>query len=317
MGRVGMGFTRFLLKNVWKLCRKEDEKRISRQLPVPGARYESDITYKANASAMQQLNLYYPKDYNCEKDGKLPTVIDIHGGGWMHGDKELNQRYCEYIASMGHCVMGMSYTLLPNTDLQGMVHDIFDSLHWLENHGEMRGFDLSKVLLTGDSAGGHLTSLVICIQQSEKLQKIYGVTPVQFEFSAAAICNGVCEMHDIYSFTKRLSNNLDKEMNRMFLGKAGKKAMWKDYMSFSQVVSEVEKLPPILVVSSESDPFYEQTQWLIENLKKYQYQYETLIWKKADGVHLGHVFQVAHWEWAESKITNNKMLKFFQRIIEG
>ena len=102
----------------------------------------------------------------------------------------------------------------------------------------------------------------------------------------------------------------------MFLGKAGKKAAWKDYMSFSQVVAEVEKLPPILVVSSETDPFYEQTKWLIQNLQKHNCEYETLIWKKEDGVHLGHVFQVAHWEWQESKITNNKMLEFFQRIIK-
>lgn len=309
-----MGVTKFLLKNIWKLCRKADEERISRQMPVSGARCESDIDYKENSGTMQKLNLYYPKDYDYEKDGKLPTIIDIHGGGWMYGDKELNQRYCEYLASMGYAVMGMSYTLLPNTDLQGMIADIFESIHWLERHGEMRGFDLSKVFLTGDSAGGHLTSLVICIQQSEKLQKIYEVTPVSFDFKAAAICNGVCEMHDIYSFIKGLDKRLDKEMNRMFLGKAGKRAGWKDYMSFSQVLSEVEKLPPVFVISSESDPFYEQTKWLLENLQKHNCKFEKIIWKKEDGVHLGHVFQVAHWEWAESKMTNNRMLEFFQRI---
>lgn len=312
-----MGITKFLLKNIWKLCKKADDERISRQMPVSGARWESDITYKENSGAMQNLNLYYPKNYDYEKDGKLPVIIDIHGGGWMHGDKELNQHYCEYLASLGNCVMGMSYRLLPNTDLQGMIQDIFESIHWLEQHGEMRGFDLSKVLLTGDSAGGHLTSLVLCIQQSEKLQKIYGVTPVRFDFSAAAICNGVCEMHNIYCFTKGLCKKLDREMNRMFLGKSGKRAAWKDYMSFSQVISEAEKLPPVLVISSESDPLYEQTQWLVDNLKKHNCEYETLIWKKEDGVHLGHVFQVAHWEWAESKITNNKMLEFFQRMVEG
>ena len=311
-----MGFTKLLLTNIWKLCKKADLERIGRQMPVSGVYYESDIAYIENGTNLQQLNLCYPKGHDFGKDGMLPTVIDIHGGGWMHGDKDLNQRYCEYLASQGYCVMNMSYTLLPKTDLRGMVQDIFASMHWLERYGEKRGFDLSKVLVTGDSAGGHLTSLVICIQQSEKLQKIYGVTPVSFDFSAAAICNGVCEMHDIYAFIENLNKSLDKAMNKMFLGKAGKKAPWKDYMSFSQAVAEVEKLPPILVVSSETDPFYEQTKWLIQNLQKHNCKYETLIWKKEDGVHLGHVFQVAHWEWQESKITNNKMLEFFQRVIE-
>lgn len=300
----------------WKLAKQADKERIDRQMPVPGVRYESDIPYTHDAEAMHQLNLYYPENYDCEKDGKLPTIIDIHGGGWMHGDKELNQRYCQYLASQGYCVMGMSYTLLPNTDLQGIIQDVFDSIHWLERYGEMRGFDMSKVLLTGDSAGGHLTSLVICIQQSEKLQKIYGVTPFKFDFSAVAICNGVCEMHDIFAFMGDSSKALDKEMHKMFLGKAGDKAVWKDYMSFSNVVTEAAKLPPIMVISSETDPFYEQTQWLIEILKKHDCQFETLIWKKEDGGHLGHVFQVAHWEWIESKKTNNKMLEFFQRVSE-
>ena len=311
-----MGATRLLLKNIWKLCKKGDDERLRKQMSVSGIRYESDITYIDDSNTMHQLNLYYPKNYDCEKDGTLPTVIDIHGGGWMHGDKELNQRYCEYLALQGYCVMGMSYTLLPNTDLRGMIQDIFASIHWLEKHGAIRGFDLSKVLLTGDSAGGHLTSLVLCIQQSAKLQKIYDVKPFKFKFTAAAICNGVCEMHDIYSFVPKLSKSVDKEMSKMYLGKAGKKAPWKDYMSFSQVVKETSDLPPIMVISSESDPFYEQTQWLINTLKKYECQFETLIWKKEDGVHLGHVFQVAHWEWMESKITNDKMLDFFRRMTE-
>lgn len=151
----------------------------------------------------------------------------------MYGDKELNQRYCEYIASQGYCVMGMTYTLLPKTDLQGIVKEIFTSMHWLERHGEIRGFDLSKVLLTGDSAGGHLTSLIICIQQTEKLQKIYGVTPLKFNFSAAAICNGVCELHDIYAFAGKVSKCIDKEMNKMFLGKEVKERYWQDFVSIS------------------------------------------------------------------------------------
>lgn len=311
-----MGVVRFLLKNIWKLCKKGDDERIRRQMPVSGARCESDIAYVENATTMQQLNLYYPENYDYEKDGKLPTIIDIHGGGWMYGDKELNQRYCEYLASQGYCVMGMTYTLLPKTDLKGMVQDIFASIHWLERHGEIRGFDLSKVLLTGDSAGGHLTSLVICIQQSEKLQKIYEVTPLGFDFSAAAICNGVCELHDIYAFTGGMSKSLDRTMTKMYLGKDGNRAPWKKYMSFSQVVSEVEKLPPIMVISSETDPFFEQTQWLLKNLNQHDCEFETLIWKKEDGAHLGHVFQVAHWEWVESKATNNKMLDFFRRAVE-
>ena len=310
-----MALTRIALQQIWKLAKKGDDERIAVQMPVPGTRSETGIEYLGDAEPMHRLNLYYPAAFDPAKDALLPTIIDIHGGGLMYGDKELNRRYCEYLASQGFCVMGMSYRLLPKTDLRGMVQDVFASIHWLEQFGPMRGCDLCRVLLTGDSAGGHLTSLVLCIQQSPTLQQKYGVAPFGFSFAAAAISNGVCEMHDYYSFVGKLSATVDREMHKMLLGKAGEKAAWNHAMSFSEVVAQASGLPPILVIGSENDPFYQQTQWLLENLSKHKLAYETLIWKKEDGPHLGHVFQISHWEWPESKRTNDKMIQFFREMM--
>ena len=38
-----------------------------------------------------------------------------------------------------------------------------------------------------------------------------------------------------------------------------------------------------------------------------------MIWKKEDGVHLMHVFNVDCWSWYESKVTNRKMLEYFRK----
>lgn len=305
-----MGFTRFLLQNIWGLAEKQDKKRLASIKSLPGVRCVKDIVYLNDSDPMHQLNLYWPEG----ETGNIPTIIDIHGGGWMYGDKDLNRPYCECLASKGFRVMGMSYRLLPNTDLQGMVQDIFASIHYLEDHAVEYGFDLGNVLLTGDSAGGHLTSLVMCIQQSEKLQKIYGVKPFGFNFTAAAICNGVCEMHDIYAFTGPLCRGSDKEMKKMLLGRQGTNAPWNGYMNFSQVIGEAKPLP-LMVISSESDPFYVHIQWLLETLRQKCWSCETVIWKKEDGKHLGHVFQIANPDWEESKVTNDKMLDFFREAI--
>lgn len=305
-----MGSSKFLLQKIWGLAEKQDKKRLADIKSLPGIRCEKDIAYSNDGDPMHQLNLYWPED----AEDKIPTIIDIHGGGWMYGDKDLNRPYCEYLASKGFRVMGMSYRLLPHTDLQGIIQDIFASIHWLEAHAQEYGFDLGNVLLTGDSAGGHLTSLVMCIQQSEHLQEIYGVKPFGFELTAAAICNGVCEMHDIYAFTGFLCKGIDKKMQKMLLGNRGVHAPWNGYMNFSQVIEKAKSLP-LMVISSESDPFYIHIQWLLDILKKNQWPCETVIWKKEDGKHLGHVFQIANPEWEESKITNGKMLEFFRKAI--
>lgn len=308
-----MGIMRVVMKHIWKAKVKKDADRDQKQIPMSGAYYESGIPYERDNNVMHQLNLYYPENYSMEKDGRLPTIIDIHGGGLMYGDKDMNHRYCEYLASKGYCVMGMSYRLLPKTDFQGIVQDIFYSLHWLEHFGPDRGFDLSRVFLTGDSAGGHLTGIVLCIQQSKKLQDIYKVNKVGYDFAAAAICNGVCELQDYFYFSEKLNKELDREMIHMILGKEKHGAAWEEYVNFSQVIKEAQKLPPVLVIGSESDNFYHQTRRLMETLKENNVDFEQFIWKREDGPHLVHVFQISHWEWRESRITNDKMLEFFQK----
>jgi len=305
------------MKQAWKAIGRADTKRISTQPALQNTNYESSIPYIESINPLHQLNLYYPYGYDMNKNGLLPVIIDIHGGGLMYGDKETNFRYCQYLACEGFCVMGMSYRLLPYTDLQGMVSDIYNSIHWLEKHGPKRGFDLSKILLTGDSAGGHLASLVMCIQKSKELQDIYKVEPFKSNISAVAISNGVCEMHEYFSYLGRLTKLVDKEIVSMILGKSKKKAAWKDFMNFSQVMAKTVSLPPVLVIGAENDPFFRQTEWLMENLEKHGSEFESIIWTKQDGAHLGHVFHIGHYEWHESKITNNLMLKFFKKHISA
>ena len=56
------------------------------------------------------FDAYYP----AENDGKLPVIIDIHGGGWMYADKDLNIFYNQYLASRGFLVFSVSYRLVPS-----------------------------------------------------------------------------------------------------------------------------------------------------------------------------------------------------------
>ncbi|CAH0121555.1 hypothetical protein PAE9249_04086 [Paenibacillus sp. CECT 9249] len=149
-----MGFiVRQMIRRGWEQVRKQDLARIARQTPTPGVGEDVDLAYLDDGDPMHLLDIYYPAGTK----GLLPTIVDIHGGGWMYGDKELNKYYCLYLAAQGFAVANISYRLLPNTDLLGQVQDIFAALHWLEKHGSQHHCDLSRFYICGDSAGGHLT----------------------------------------------------------------------------------------------------------------------------------------------------------------
>ena len=165
-----MGYlTRALICRKWASNRRRDAVRLASQ-PLPtGVEVLEGLPYLSGSHPMHTLNLYRPLG----ADGSLPVIVDIHGGGWMYGDRELNQAYCMYLASQGWAVMGMSYRLLPEVDLREQIQDVFASFHWLERHAGTYGLDLDRLCLTGDSAGGHLDGLAACIQLDSSLQELY------------------------------------------------------------------------------------------------------------------------------------------------
>ena len=283
-----------------------------------GWKKESHIPYLGDYDPWHVLNLYYPEDHDGSK--KLKTVIYIHGGGWLYGTVDLSERYLGWIASQGYAVMGMSYRLLQYTDLKGLVEDIYGALSWLKDHGRDRGFDLDNILLTGDSAGGHLTNLTACIENSRKLQEVYGVSSQDLKIKALCVCCPCADIDHLY-----INGEPDTEEGEgtaaaykaLMLGEKENKAAWYGLMGIDETIAVLDTkasdMPPMLLIGTERDSLYAQSVFLMKQLDKAGWQYEKLIWGRDEARHLQHVFNISHWEWRESLISNKKMLEFFER----
>ncbi len=305
-----------MIIDYWAAIEKANKESNSGLAPS-GYQMERHLSYIQDYNIDHMMNLFYPADHS--RDEKLPTIINIHGGGWLYGHVDDSDNYTAHLASRGYAVMGMGYRLIPATDLGGMVQDIYCSLHWLENYGEKRGFDLSRVLLTGDSAGAHLALLVACIQESRELQEIYGVKPFSFPLSIVGICCPALEMDhlDLLPVSDDAKKKRIRDAYRqLMLGEKGEAAPWSRAISFSEYVSYVEdasKLPPVFLIGSENESLYGQTKLLLPQFDHLSMRHEELIWKREDGAHLQHVFSTEHWEWLESDISLGKMLDFFAK----
>jgi acetyl esterase/lipase len=296
----------------WDKAKVQDEALLASQKPIQGITMVSDLPYLDDGNPKHLLNVYYPAD----TISALPLVVNIHGGGWMYGDKSYNRNYCMSLASYGFSVMGMSYRLLPETNLRGQIQDIFASLHWLREHvsENLYHYDLNNVFLTGDSAGGHLAGIVVCVQLSNALQKIYGVEPLPFEIK------GLVGNHGVYGgnmegFLKGMfARMLNHELDLMMYGKYPKKAAWYGRSAFEDTAVGLE-IPPVFLVSSETDPFNVQTFAMKDYLAKRNAQCEFKFWKREQGEKLGHVFHVKYPEWPESIETNREVAEFIKRIV--
>lgn len=93
--------------------------------------------------------------------GELGLVLFIHGGAWIGGDKESYKGGMNYGASeLGIATASLNYRYISDSiDILDILDDIEAALFAIKAKGAEIGVDINKVLLTGDSAGGHLSLL--------------------------------------------------------------------------------------------------------------------------------------------------------------
>lgn len=74
------------------------------------------------------FDVYYPE--NCQ-DKKLPTILHIHGGGYVAGSKEQRERYCMLLAKKGYCVINMEYSNAKKIGFPGPVKDAYELFNYI------------------------------------------------------------------------------------------------------------------------------------------------------------------------------------------
>ncbi len=108
------------------------------------------------------LDIYVPQT------GKksYPVLVIYHGGGWLLNNNSIMHDLANKIARDGDMVVAnMNYRLLADQNntvaINQIIEDVFGGLLWVKDHiAEYRG-DPTRVAITGDSAGGHLTTMIL------------------------------------------------------------------------------------------------------------------------------------------------------------
>jgi len=102
--------------------------------------------------------------------GKRPGVIVIHGGGWVGGTKEgHSQLTCLRYVEKGFVCADVEYRLAKVAPAPTAVTDVLDAAHWFESHAKKYAVDTKRIVVTGGSAGGHLSLMVGMTPKSAKL----------------------------------------------------------------------------------------------------------------------------------------------------
>jgi len=95
-----------------------------------------------------------------------PVVVMFHGGGWLINDKSIMDQSSAYLATnSAYVICNVNYRLLSDEDntvtLDQIVDDAFGAVLWVKDNISRYGGDGTRIAVTGDSAGGHLSAMVV------------------------------------------------------------------------------------------------------------------------------------------------------------
>ena len=113
---------------------------------------DPNITYLVANNHDSKLDVYRPSTAK----SPTPVVLLIHGGGWVEGTKEEAVLSAIAYMQMGFAVVNVEYRLAQVSPAPAAVEDCLCALHWVGKNAKKYNFDLNQVIVTGDSAGGHL-----------------------------------------------------------------------------------------------------------------------------------------------------------------
>jgi acetyl esterase/lipase len=147
-------------------------------------------------------------NYECKLDvyarrgtagSRFPTVVHIHGGGWVGGTKEASLMSIMPYLEMGFSVVNVEYRLAPVSLAPAAVQDCRLALRWVWKNAEKYGFDTSKIVVTGGSAGGHLALMTGMLNYEAGFDLPTSWDLVVVEPKVAAIVNwfGITDVEDL------------------------------------------------------------------------------------------------------------------------
>jgi acetyl esterase/lipase len=100
---------------------------------------------------------------------KKPALLYIHGGGWVEGEKETRLLGLLPFVSREWVVITINYRLAKEAKAPAAVADCREALYWVYENEEKYQIDTTRIVVAGESAGGHLALMTGLLNKGDSL----------------------------------------------------------------------------------------------------------------------------------------------------
>jgi acetyl esterase/lipase len=141
----------------------------------PGVAERRDLAY-ADGGRDTLLDVFYPATIE-GTDIALPTIVWVHGGGWVSGSKDEVANYLRILAGRGYTTVGLNYSLAPGAHYPTPPAQVNAALGYLVRDAANLHVDPDRIVLAGDSAGAHVVAQVANILRVPSYAEAVGIEP--------------------------------------------------------------------------------------------------------------------------------------------
>lgn len=279
-------------------ARRSDRKRDAAIALPHGVTECRNIAYHAY-DKWSLLDVYYPDG----TQSPLPTIVSIHGGGYVYGTKEEYRRYGMDLARRGFAVINFNYRLAPKWKFPTPLYDTNAVMDWICKNAERYHLDPERVILVGDSAGAQIASQYAAIVTNPEYASLFALKVPHITIRCQALNCGLYDF-DAQGFFRPTG------IARDYLGRNPS----PEDPRFHVIEAITTHYPPTYLTTACHDFLRGQAEPMFDHLKSRGIPAAWKCYGCEENTAVGHVFHL-NLALKEATLCNDETVAFFQTYV--
>ena len=276
---------------------RSDRKRDA-AIPLPtGVKALRNISYGSHGED-NLLDVYYPEG-TCQP---LPTIVSIHGGGYVYGTKEIYRRYGMDMAKRGFAFVNFNYRRAPKWKFPTPLADTNAVMEWVVQNAHRYHLDPDRIILLGDSAGAQMASQFAAMMTNPEYGRLFGLKLAKVRIRAIGL---FCGLYD-------LSARAQMPRRGMYKDYFGKLPM--DDPRFQCLESVTAAYPPAFIMTGTEDFLRDQAEPMYDFLRSKGVEAQWKCYGQEGDKKACHVFHV-NILLPEAVQCNDDAAEFFRKYV--